>query len=77
VSDTFSPDTFSPSGNQIWLADVSPASSYLSSSDPRIHFGLGDLTRLETLEIRWPSGRRQTLHDVADDQILRVNEVQP
>src|SRR5205807_2448935 len=29
-------------GEQIWVADVSPASSYLSSSDPRIHWGLGD-----------------------------------
>jgi hypothetical protein len=64
-------------GNQIWLADVSPASSYLSSSDPRIHFGLGELSRLDTLEIRWPSGRRQTLNDIAADQILRVTEVEP
>jgi enediyne biosynthesis protein E4 len=31
--------------------------SYQSSSDPRIHFGLGEATRIDSVEIRWPSGR--------------------
>ena len=61
-------------GDQVWLAEVSPASSYLSSSDPRIHWGLGDLTTLDTVTIRWPSGSQQTLHNVAADRILRVVE---
>ena len=61
-------------GDQIWLADVSPASSYLSSSDPRIHWGLGNVVQLDTLVIHWPSGREQTLHDVSADRILRVDE---
>ncbi len=64
-------------GNQVWLAEVSPASSYLSSSDPRIHWGLGELTTLETVTIRWPSGSEQTLHNVAADRILRVIEEEP
>jgi hypothetical protein len=64
-------------GNQIWLSEVSPASSYLSSSDPRIHWGLGDLTSLDSLTIRWPSGLEQTLDQVAADQILRVVETAP
>ena len=59
------------------LADVSPASSYLSSSDPRIHWGLGEVPLLDTLEIRWPSGQNQTLLNVAADRILRVDEPQP
>jgi hypothetical protein len=62
------------SGEQLWLADVSPASSYLSSSDPRVHWGLGDVTRLDTLTIRWPSGKEQILRGVDADQILRVDE---
>jgi hypothetical protein len=57
-----------------WIGEVSPASSYLSSSDPRIHFGLGELTALETVTIRWPSGRVEVLHDVPVDQIVRVVE---
>lgn len=64
-------------GNQTWLAEVSPASSYLSSSDPRIHWGLGDLSKLETVTIRWPSGSVQTLHNVAADRILQVVEEVP
>lgn len=63
--------------NQVWLADVSPASSYLSSSDLRIHWGLGEIARLDTIVIRWPSGREQILRDVDADRILRVDEPQP
>jgi len=61
-------------GDQTWLADVSPASSYLASSDPRVHWGLGNISQLDTLEIRWPAGRTQTLHNVAADQILHIQE---
>jgi hypothetical protein len=60
--------------NRIWIAEVSPASSYLSSSDPRIHWGLGEFSRLETLTIRWPDGGETTMQDVAADQTLRVVE---
>jgi len=56
------------------LATVSTGGSYLSSSDKRVHFGLGADTRVATIEIRWPSGIQQTLHDVAADQILQVDE---
>jgi enediyne biosynthesis protein E4 len=55
-------------------ATVTTASSYLSSSDKRVHFGLGGETRAATIEIRWPSGIRQTLRDVHADQILSVDE---
>jgi hypothetical protein len=62
----------SASGSQ--YATVSTASSYLSSSDKRVHFGLGKEKVVQKIEIRWPSGIRQTLKDVAADQILEVNE---
>ncbi len=65
------------SGDRVWLADVSPASSYLSSSDPRIHWGLDDTTTLESLTISWPSGAKQTLRDLPVDRILRVDEESP
>jgi enediyne biosynthesis protein E4 len=53
---------------------VSTASSYLSASDKRIHFGLGSDRRLRQIEIRWPSGAMQTLQNVAADQILTITE---
>jgi enediyne biosynthesis protein E4 len=53
---------------------VSTASSYMSASDKRVHFGLGGDGRVRRIEIRWPSGAMQTLNDVAADQILTVKE---
>lgn len=64
------------SGNQIWVGEVSPASSYLSSSDPRVHWGLGEVSSLDALTIRWPDGSTQTLKDVQADQILTVRQEQ-
>jgi hypothetical protein len=47
---------------------------YACSSDPRPHFGLGASKTIREIEIRWPSGIRQTLRNVAADQILAVEE---
>jgi hypothetical protein len=47
---------------------------YASSSDGPVHFGLGPDVLAGTVEIRWPSGTVQTLHDVAGDRILKVTE---
>lgn len=55
-------------------ATVSTASSYLSSGDRRVHFGLGSETTAERVEIRWPSGVVQTLKGVRGNQILLVDE---
>jgi hypothetical protein len=61
-------------GARTWVAHVAPASSYLSSSDPRIHLGLGAASHLDSLVIRWPSGRRQTLQNVPADRLLVITE---
>ena len=63
-------------GSEKWVGQVSPASSYLSYSDPRVHFGLGAATRLDTLTIRWPSGRKETLKNVAANSHYSVREGQ-
>jgi len=55
-------------------ATVTTAGSYLSSSDKRVHFGLGAETVARTIEIRWPSGIRQTMKDVRVDKILKIEE---
>jgi hypothetical protein len=64
-------------GGRTWLAEVSPASSYLSSSDPRVHWGLGDVDRLESITIRWPNGRETRLEEIAADQILIIDMETP
>jgi hypothetical protein len=48
--------------------------SYMSASDPRIQFGLGKRTRIESLEITWPSGKVDRLTNVPIDQIIAVKE---
>jgi hypothetical protein len=48
--------------------------SYMSASDPRIFFGLGKRTKIESLEITWPSGQVQKLTNLSVDQILAVKE---
>ena len=50
--------------------------SYLASSDPRLHFGLGEATQA-TVEIRWPDGALQTIEAVAANQILHVVRPKP
>lgn len=64
-----------PSGPQ--YATVSTASSYLSASDKRVHFGLGQESVAQRIEIRWPSGIRQTLKDIPADQMLQIDEPAP
>jgi hypothetical protein len=56
------------------FATVSTSGSYQSSSDKRVHFGLGSAELVREIEIRWPSGVRQTLKDVKADRIMTVTE---
>ena len=49
-------------------------SSYLSESDPRLTFGLGESKQVDRLEVRWPSGITQVQEDVAAGQLLVVRE---
>ena len=53
---------------------VTTSVGYSSSSDSRVHFGLGTSASVREIEILWPSGMRQELHDVPADQVLRVEE---
>jgi len=62
------------SGTQ--YATVTTAGSYLSSSDKRAHFGLGQDSVVKHIEIRWPSGVIQRIEDVKADQVLTVEETQ-
>jgi hypothetical protein len=50
------------------------ARGYLSSSEPVLHFGLGDDTRIERVIVEWPSGATQTFTDVAVDRKLTITE---
>ena len=51
------------------------AGSYLSANDKRLHFGLGDALRAD-IEVRWPSGIKQSLTGVKADQFLEIVEAE-
>ena len=53
---------------------VTAGSSQMSQNMLAAHFGLGAVVRVDTLTVRWPSGRSQTLTDVAANQVLVVTE---
>ncbi|HJT70621.1 MAG TPA: CRTAC1 family protein, partial [Terriglobales bacterium] len=48
--------------------------SYQSAQDPRLHFGLGQRTKVDSLEIIWPSGQVTRLQNLKCDQIIAVKE---
>ena len=65
-----------PSGRTLYN-HVAVSVGFMSSSDRRVHFGLGSEKSAASIEIRWPSGLVQTLGNVAADQILKIDEPHP
>jgi hypothetical protein len=62
-----------PDGGSQWN-EATTSVGYASSSDSRVHFGLGANTLVREIEIRWPSGTNQILTNVPADRIMRVAE---
>jgi hypothetical protein len=62
------------SGDWTFTAERMGGMSYQSAQDPRLHFGLGARTKVDALEIRWPSGAVTRLAGIAADQILAIQE---
>lgn len=56
------------------MLEEMPTRGFQSSVDPRLHFGLGASTRIDTLTVIWPDRRFQTLVDVAVDRILTLEQ---
>ena len=61
-------------GGQRLVREVHAGSSYLSSEDPRVHFGLGKATRVARLVIRYPDGKARTLQGVAANRVVHIDE---
>jgi hypothetical protein len=53
---------------------VTTSTGYASSSDPRVHFGLGASRTAKEIQVLWPSGRKQVLRDVAVDRVIEIME---
>ena len=62
-------------GGHSWVQEVRSGSSYLSSSDLRLHFGLGASTTVEGVEVRWPSGAKETFPGISNvDRFVTLTE---
>lgn len=56
------------------IQDVRSGGSYLSQSDLRVHFGVGAATKIDHIEVRWPSGLFDKLKDVSTDRHITIEE---
>jgi hypothetical protein len=61
-------------GNQKQLQEVTSQTSYYSHNDMRLHFGLGTNKEAVAIEIQWASGEKETLKNVASNQIIKIKE---
>ena len=61
-------------GDLVQFNEIRSGSSYLSQNDLRLHFGLGLQTKMNTVEISWPSGQKDVLHDLPADFIYTIVE---
>jgi hypothetical protein len=60
-------------GDQTWVRELrAGGTSYGSGGPPELHFGLGEVQRLDSLEIRWPDGTVHRLHDLPTRRYLTL-----
>ncbi|HUY15524.1 MAG TPA: CRTAC1 family protein, partial [Terriglobia bacterium] len=72
--DAIGAKVFLTAGRITQRADVFSGASYCSSSDQRVHFGMGRAEKVDKLEIYWPSGAREEIPIRRVDRILKVVE---
>ena len=61
-------------GGMTQTEEIHSGGSYLSQNDTRVHFGIGSAAKIDSVEIRWPSGATDTLKDLAADKFYAVLE---
>jgi hypothetical protein len=62
------------SGSEKWIANCTTDGSYLSSSDPRVHIGLGVVNIVDTIEVKWPSGKVSVVKQVPTSKDITIEE---
>jgi hypothetical protein len=56
------------------MDEVRSGGSYLSQSDLRLHFGLGDAAKIDKVEVKWPDGSSQSFEGVAADRFYKLKQ---
>jgi hypothetical protein len=65
--------TIRTGGRRQWR-DIAAGDSFLSTHDPRPHFGLGTAETIEEVDVRWPDGTHSLRRNVAARQFLRIRQ---
>ena len=65
--------TVTAGGRKQWR-DIASGDSYLSTHDPRPHFGLGSLEKVDEVDVRWPDGTHSIRRNVAARQFLKIRQ---
>jgi hypothetical protein len=61
-------------GARKWLGWINPAGSYLCSNDPRAHFGLGAVDKIDAIQVNWPDGTRERFTAPGLDQVVTLRQ---
>ena len=59
-------------GEQVYVRTISRGFSYLSASDPRAHFGLGEASAVDTIEVWWPDGQRERFSGTPANRVIEL-----
>ncbi|HEV3115784.1 MAG TPA: CRTAC1 family protein [Gemmataceae bacterium] len=68
--DAYGAEVTVEAGGKRWKRWANPGSSYLSSNDPRLHFGLGAVERVDRIQVLWPDGRAETFSGPSADRAI-------
>ena len=63
-------------GSTTQIREVKAGSSYLGQNDTRLHFGVGNATSIDRLEVRWPGGMTENVSGISANQIVTITEGQ-
>lgn len=61
-------------GERVWVRAINPGYSYLSSCDPRAHFGLGTVNRIDSLHIKWPDGTTENFSKTEVNCMITIRQ---
>jgi hypothetical protein len=61
-------------GSLSQIDEIRSGGSFFSQNDFRLHFGLGTASRIDLLEIRWPSGTTERLRNLESDRVISIKE---
>ena len=72
--DAYGAEVIVEAGQHHWWRLVQPASSFLVSNDPRVHFGLGDAASYQSILVIWPDGRQESFSGGSADRRLEIRK---